>query len=374
MKRLVVLFIISLTITYSNNLFALEKLYGGPTTIEQAKRYFFKNRKLDIIEGIWFNEHQQSYRAIVKEGDGVYSHWSIDNKGQPSGEGYKNNIVKSANDKIYIYHTFVNSPKTQNRKEMSGVMILTGNLIEFSIKPFVYDDGEKSAGVPNRKLIRIWPGNVYEYNANVQVKEESFNSQENKTKRSEKLSSKLNDNSSSTDYKSYWWVLVLLAAVAFYIYTQTTSKKKPLKKIVIKEEKEVIKPQKIVIEKEEKVSKLPSKVKKSSELERNSFFGDFFKGNLSLPMSFWGLYILGNFLNGILMIIMKIEPLVQTLFFLCVFLPFYIFTIIGTWKCATNYISTKMKKDQWTGWGVITYIVIVLNIINMIFKIFKALK
>ena len=74
------------------------------------------------------------------------------------------------------------------------------------------------------------------------------------------------------------------------------------------------------------------------------------------------------------MIIMKIEPLVQTLFFLCVFLPFYIFTIIGTWKCATNYISTKMKKDQWTGWGVITYIVIVLNIINMIFKIFKALK
>jgi hypothetical protein len=177
-----------------------------------------------------------------------------------------------------------------------------------------------------------------------------------------------------SDYKSYWWVLVLLAAVAFYIYTQTNSKKKPLKKVVIKEEKEIIKPQKIVIEKDEKVSKLPSKVKKSFELERNSFFGDFFKGNLSLPMSFWGLYVLGNFLSGILMLIMTIEPLVQTLFFFCVFLPFYIFTIIGTWKCATNYISTKMKKDQWTGWGVITYIVIVLNIINMIFKIFKALK
>jgi hypothetical protein len=91
-------------------------------------------------------------------------------------------------------------------------------------------------------------------------------------------------------------------------------------------------------------------------------------------MSFWGLYVLGNFLSGILMLIMKIEPLVQTLFFFCVFLPFYIFTIIGTWKCATNYISTKMNKGQWTGWGVITYIVIVLNIINIIFKIFKALK
>ena len=353
MKRLIVLFIISLTITYSNNLFALEKLYGGPTTIEQAKRYFFKNRKLDIIEGIWFNEHQQSYRAIVKEGDGVYSHWSIDNKGQPSGEGYKNNIVKSANDKIYIYHTFVNSPKTQNRKEMSGVMILTGNLIEFSIKPFVYDDGEKSAGVPNRKLIRIWPGNVYEYNANVQVKEESFNSQENKTKRSEKLSSKLNDNSSSTDYKSYWWVLVLLAGVAFFIYTQT---KKSFKK-------------------KEKMVK-PKTIKKE-----DSFFKKFFEGKESLGFSYWVMFTAIPVINALIFYVLESSKSIDkdsrdTIagLFGWWMLAFFIYATIGTWRSATAYKLEKESKKEGFGWAIAAYVTIVISIISFIGRVIKNLN
>ena len=159
-KKLLIAFLFSLTISYSNNLIALEKQYGGPTTIEQAKERFFKNRKLDIIEGIWFNEFSDSYRAIVKESDGVYSQWAITYKGKADGEGAKNNIVRSASDKVYIYHTTVTSPKTTIKKEISGIMTLSGNLIEFSVKPFYFDDGTYSQGIPNRQQIRVWPSKI----------------------------------------------------------------------------------------------------------------------------------------------------------------------------------------------------------------------
>jgi len=339
----------------------------GPTTVEQAKTSLFKNSQLDSVEGIYFVEREDSYVALVKVRTGVYNLWTISSRNSKKNGtlDVNENVVKTANENFYIFQTYVyNTDNFKEAKRGNGKIIIQGNSIKFSINPVCFSQGRCTSeivGVANK----IWPTGPKQLYTEVE-KKPAPNSKAEPVKNIK--------TQEYSDYKSYWWVLVLLVAVAFYVYTQTTSKKKPLKRAVNKEERVTIKPQKIVIEKEEKVNKLPSKVKKSSELERSSFFGDFFKGNLSLPMSFWGLYVLGNFLSGILMLIMKIEPLVQTLFFFCVFLPFYIFTIIGTWKCATNYISTKMNKGQWTGWGVITYIVIVLNIINIIFKIFKALK
>jgi hypothetical protein len=353
MKRLIVLFIISLTISYSNNLFALEKLHGGPTTIEQAKSYFFKNRKLDIIEGIWFNEFSDSYRAIVKEGEGVYSQWQITYKGKANGEGAKKSIVRSASDRVYIYHTIVTSSKTRSEKEISGIIKLSGDLIEFSVKPFYFDDGTYSQGIPNRKEIRIWPNNIYDHNANVQIKVENFNPQENKAKRSEKLSSKLNDNSSSTDYKSYWWVLVLLAGVAFFIYTQT---KKSFKK-------------------KEKIVK-PKAIKKE-----DSFFKKFFEGKESLGFSYWVMFTAIPVINALIFYVLESSKSINkdsrdaiAGLFGWWMLAFFIYATIGTWRSAAAYKLEKESKKEGFGWAIAAYVTIVISIISFIGRVIKNLN
>ena len=60
--------------------YAAERIYGGPTSIEEAKEKFFKNRKLDIIEGIWYQEDEAAMYAVVKISHGVYDVWTVEHK------------------------------------------------------------------------------------------------------------------------------------------------------------------------------------------------------------------------------------------------------------------------------------------------------
>ena len=73
--------------------------FAGPTTVEEAKNFFFKNRKtLDPIEGIWYDAKStvdmRQTSAIYKVEEGLYSRWIIINSvsrlsgtydGPPSG-------------------------------------------------------------------------------------------------------------------------------------------------------------------------------------------------------------------------------------------------------------------------------------------------
>ena len=49
MKKLIIFLIVTF-FTLSPNILLAAARYDGPTTIEQAKERFFKNRKLDIIK------------------------------------------------------------------------------------------------------------------------------------------------------------------------------------------------------------------------------------------------------------------------------------------------------------------------------------
>jgi hypothetical protein len=170
-KILLILLFSYLIFSYSNNLIAAAR-YDGPKTVEQAKEKFFKNRKLDIIEGIWYDEKENSYRAVVKVRDGVYNQWTITSR-NPNKAGtldIEENIIKSASDKLYIYHsTIYNIENLSEEKEGNGTLLLEGNLLTYfySINPVCFGPG-RCTKVIEGKGIRIWPSNVYEYNINIQ--------------------------------------------------------------------------------------------------------------------------------------------------------------------------------------------------------------
>ncbi len=58
-----------------------EKIVEGPKTIEDAKKLFFENQELDNIEGIWYNDTEKSYYAIVRDKNiktqRLYDMWTI---------------------------------------------------------------------------------------------------------------------------------------------------------------------------------------------------------------------------------------------------------------------------------------------------------
>jgi len=354
MKRLII-FVIVTFFTLSPNILLAAARYDGPKTIEQAKERFFKNKKLDIIEGIWYAEKENSYRAIVKVRDGVYNQWTITsrNSNYIGTLDLNENVIRSASDKVYIYHTTVyNLQNLSEEKEGNGTFLLTNNLIEYSVNPVCWTPGRCSK-IINGTQMRIWPNNIYDHNANVQIKVDNFNPQENKAKRSEKLSSKLNDNNSSTDYKSYWWVLVLLAGVAFFIYTQT---KKSFKK-------------------KEKIVK-PKAIKKE-----DSFFKKFFEGRKSLGFSYWVMFTAVPAINALIFYALESSKSIDkdsrdTIagLFGWWMLAFFIYATIGTWRSAAAYKLEKESKKEGFGWAIAAYVTIVISIISFIGRVIKNLN
>ena len=49
----------------------------GPSDPELAKKQFFENSKLDIIEGLWYDGDEGAIYAIVKTSSNVYNIWTI---------------------------------------------------------------------------------------------------------------------------------------------------------------------------------------------------------------------------------------------------------------------------------------------------------
>ena len=80
MKKIII-FILFLIFVQTTN---AEQIIAGPKTIDYAKKLFFENRKLDRIEGIWYNKKEKNYYAIVRNKDiknkKAYDKWTIVHK------------------------------------------------------------------------------------------------------------------------------------------------------------------------------------------------------------------------------------------------------------------------------------------------------
>jgi len=174
MRKLIILSILLFIIQVSN-LFASTR-YDGPTTIDQAKEKFFKNRQLDIIEGIWFKERENAYVAIVKVRSGFYNQWTITHKlSKYNGTlDINENIVKTATTGIFIYHsTIYNIRNPSEEKESNGKMILTGNLIEYYINSVCFTPGRCTQKIEGSQS-RIWPMDINEHNLSLTSKEKKL--------------------------------------------------------------------------------------------------------------------------------------------------------------------------------------------------------
>ena len=102
-------------------------------------------------------------------------------------------------------------------------------------------------------------------------------------------------------------------------------------------------------------------------------FKDFYYGKESLPRSFWFYFVI---MNAIVMIaVLKGAGLLHEpenfydkppayigVISLLIILAYRIFSIIGTWRCASNNIKTN------SGWSTAVYVILVLGIMDLIFR------
>ncbi len=97
-----------------------------------------------------------------------------------------------------------------------------------------------------------------------------------------------------------------------------------------------------------------ARVKKS---KNKNFFVKFWNGELSLPMSYWGVGVgIGILYGGLAGIFTVIAGLSDDALWGFI-IPFQIYTVVGIWRSSNNYKGPKF-------WAVLAKILIVLGVIS----------
>ena len=156
-------------------------------------------------------------------------------------------------------------------------------------------------------------------------------------------------------YKDYWWVVVLIGVATFFVYTQTT------KGIPVKKRKPPIKT---------KVKLIKATYVASN---KTNIFIKFYRGGLSLPVSYW-LWLGGiGAVMTIALTLMETNKASDELIGISsiLFLTIYVYLLIGTWRSAENYKLEKKKKKLGYGWATTAQVFIILGIIRSVVELVK---
>ena len=156
-------------------------------------------------------------------------------------------------------------------------------------------------------------------------------------------------------YKDYWWVVVLIGIATFFVYMHTT------KNINSKKKKAVVKT-KI------KQTKVTSKVTNNTNILLR-----FFRGELSLPVSYW-LWLGGlGFAMTLVFTLMEKNRVSDDLIGITslFFLAFYVYLYIGTWRSAENYKIEKKKQNLGYGWAITAQGLMIIGVIRVFVELFK---
>ena len=153
--------------------------------------------------------------------------------------------------------------------------------------------------------------------------------------------------------KNYWWVVILIGLGVFVVYTQTRKnipKLKKIERIVTQNQKEKI------------------------DTNANVFI-KFFRGNLSLAISYWGFLFSWGVIASIIFIILEKSKDDDLVGLFSIFtLALYVYLYIGTWRSAENYKKEKIKKKLGYGWAIAAQVAMVLGIIRFVVEFIKAFK
>ena len=100
---------------------------------------------------------------------------------------------------------------------------------------------------------------------------------------------------------------------------------------------------------------------KRRKSQKENFFVRFWNGDLSLPMSYWGVCvgigIIFGFLVGAFTIAVGMSEDAMWGFFI----PFQIYTVVGIWRSADKYRGTKF-------WAILAKIAVVFGIVSNLFS------
>ena len=100
-------------------------------------------------------------------------------------------------------------------------------------------------------------------------------------------------------------------------------------------------------------------VRKKSQ--NKNFFVRFWDGDLSLPMSYWGvgvgIAIIFGFLVGAFTISVGMSEEAMWGFFI----PFQIYTVVGIWRSADKYKGTKF-------WAILAKVAVIFGIVSNLFS------
>jgi hypothetical protein len=159
-------------------------------------------------------------------------------------------------------------------------------------------------------------------------------------------------------YKDYWWVVVLIGVATFFVYMHTTKNINPKKK-------------KAAVKTKIKQTKVISKVANNTNILLR-----FFRGELSLPVSYW-LWLGGVGVSMTLALTLMEKNRasdelvgISSLFFLAV----YIYLYIGTWRSAENYKTEKKKQKLGYGWAITAQGLMIIGIIRFFVELFKEIS
>ena len=115
--------------------------------------------------------------------------------------------------------------------------------------------------------------------------------------------------------------------------------------------------------------------KVKSKKKQNNFVKSYWNGEVSLAFSFWVISIIGLTIISIPNVIVMMQgdnyfdsmssgaAFIYLIYVLGVF-SVTIFAYIGLWRCAGKYILQKKKTKRSAIWGYLTYIYIVLGVIQ----------
>ena len=170
MKKLVVtitlILIISINFSYSVT------RVDGPRDPEVAKKKFFENRKLDIIEGLWYQQKEGAIYAIVKTSSNSYNIWTVDHKLQKyvGTLGLENGLRKTSVSGKYTYKTTVYNIADPSEEAIGyGEFNLVNiNKINKVIETGCWSTNKCWAPIYGEK-VRIWPEDIYAYNDNIKT-------------------------------------------------------------------------------------------------------------------------------------------------------------------------------------------------------------
>ena len=133
----------------------------GPTSIDQAIEMFFKDRKLDIVEGIWTVE-DWGLVAIVKDGS-VYKEYNITVPYEDLNGTWHRTLLPTASPKVFTFFTQIVWPDGNWYKFATS----TGTLI-LEHENFGKDYIDKYAANLEGTFIRNWPTDFNEHNAKIE--------------------------------------------------------------------------------------------------------------------------------------------------------------------------------------------------------------